>query len=97
MLIKRFNIPAATLERLVGLTGNPTTGTDKADQPGHVGNPRTLLPDQPKKKGRSVRGADKKQVQPSAGKQEQKETSSRTFINSKLKKGLPQHLRELNL
>ena len=69
-------------------TGNPTDGNDKADQPGHVSNPRTLLPDQPNKKGKSVRGADKKQAQPT-GKQEPKKTSSRIFINTKLKKGLP--------
>ena len=41
---------------------------------------------QPKKKGKSVRGADTMQAQQSTHGKEQQGTSSRTFINSKYKK-----------
>ena len=64
-------------------TGNPidkkdeTRTTDKANKA-----------DKTNKKGKSVRGADKKQAQPT-GKQEPKKTSSRIFIDTNLKKGLP--------
>ena len=65
-------------------TGNPMDKKDKSRT-----KDKANKADKSNKKGKSVRGADKKQAQQSAGKQEQKETSSRTFINSKLKKCLP--------